>query len=185
MAKKKISFFDELSAKHKLFVLNYIKNLYNGTRAYMDTYPSSKSDSARANAVKLLAKNSIKQAIDEKMAEQFKDIQTETEKNKTYQLIRAIGNSTIDEIIDMDSQNLTVKSLDEIPPWAKHAIASIEYDEKETPVGVNKNIKVKLHNKLNALKLRAEIQNLIDPKNDSNKLEIVVTPAERPTENKE
>ena len=49
----------------------------------------------------------------------------------------------------------------------------------------NKNIKVKLHNKLNALKLRAEIQNLIDPKNDSNKLEIVVTPAERPTENKE
>ena len=183
--KKKESAFDKLSDRHKILVLNYIKNLCNKTRAYMDTYPKAKYDTARTKSCELFAKDNIKAAIDEKMAEQFAEIQTETEKNKTYQLIKAIGDATVDEVIDLAGKTLTVKSLDEISPEARHAIASVQYDKKESDNSMSENIKVTFHNKLNALKLRAEIQKMIDPKNDTSKLEITVTPAERPTENKE
>lgn len=184
MAKKKKenkeSAFDKLSDKHKLFVMNYIKNFGNATKAYLDTYTTSAYDSARVDASKLLTKSNVKQAIDEEYAKRFKEIQTETEKTKTYQLIKAVADTSIDEVIDMENGTLIVKSLSEIPSYAKHAIQNVELIEKSTPNGVDRTLKVKLHSKLQALKLRAEIQRLIDPKNENQQLEIIIKPAVRP-----
>lgn len=53
-----------LSKKHQRFVAEYLK-CFNGTRAYMVTYPGIAYESARAAASKLLTKDNIIAAIDE------------------------------------------------------------------------------------------------------------------------
>lgn len=57
-----------LSKKHQKFVDEYLR-CWNGTRAYMRVYRNSSYDSARANAPKLLANDSIAQTISERMNE--------------------------------------------------------------------------------------------------------------------
>lgn len=179
--KKEKTAFEKLSDKHRLFVINYVANLYNGTRAYMATYPKAKYNTARTKAAVLVAKGSIKQAVQEISDKQFADIMTDLEKNITYQLIKAIGDATIDNVVDLKGGTLKVKDLEEIPVEAIHAIQAIEQDEKETGQGgYSKNLKVKMHSKLQALKIRAEIQKLIDPKAEAQPLEITIIPAQRP-----
>jgi len=57
-----------LSKKHLKFIDEYL-TCWNGTRAYMRVYPGSSYDSARANAAKLLAIDSIKETLAERMSE--------------------------------------------------------------------------------------------------------------------
>lgn len=58
--------YNSLSEKHKLFVRNLIEQNFNQTQAYLKTYPDSSYDAARANSSDLIAKNNIKQAIEER-----------------------------------------------------------------------------------------------------------------------
>jgi hypothetical protein len=174
------SAFDKLSDRHKLFVKNYIKNFGNQTRAYMDTYPNASYNAAKSKATLLVTKDNIKQAIKEEYKEIYKEIQTETEKSKTYNLIKTLGDINIADIIDIENGTLEVKNLEDIPMESQHAIASIESITKQTKHGSEKMLKVKMHPKLQALKMRAEIQKLIDPKSENTQLEIVVKPAQRP-----
>lgn len=58
--------YNSLSEKHKLFVRNLIEQKFNQTQAYLITYPNSSYDAARANSCDLIAKNSIKEAIEER-----------------------------------------------------------------------------------------------------------------------
>lgn len=182
MGRKKKVKDKELSDKHKLFIENYVKNYGNGTRAYMDTYPNAKYNTARVKASMLVTKVNIKKAIDKAFHEVYKDIQTETEKTKTYQLIHAVGNSTIADVVDLEKGTLKVKDLSEISLDGLHSIQAIEMDEKDSEKGYSKNLKVKLHPKLKALEMRAKVQKLIDPDEDKKKLEITIIPAERPVE---
>jgi len=176
--------FDKLIDRHKLFVMNYIKNFGNGTRAYMDTYPNAKELSARAKSPLLLAKVSVKKAIEEKYAVVYANIQSELEKTKTYELIMALSDTDISQIVDLEGGTLKVKDLKDIPIGALHSIASLKYTKKEassdTGSSIDKNIEVKLHNKLKALEMRARIQKLIDPKDESVQVDVIIKPAIRP-----
>jgi hypothetical protein len=184
--KKEKSAFSKLSDKHKLFVMNYVRRMGVACKAYMDTYPSAQYDTARTKGPLLVAKDGIKKAIDEKYAEVYAGILTEVEKTKTYMLIHAISEAEISDVVDLEDGTLKVKDLEEIPPEALHAIQAIEQEEKVTGQGGHsKNLKVKLHPKLQALKMRAEIQKLIDPKAETQPIEIVVVPATRPGEDKD
>lgn len=53
-----------MNMKQQRFCDEYLKDC-NGTRAYMVAYPDSDENSARANAVRLLANDNVKQYIDE------------------------------------------------------------------------------------------------------------------------
>jgi phage terminase small subunit len=55
-----------LSKKHQKFVTEYLR-CFNGTQAYMAVYPKAAYDSARAAAAELLAKDSIKAVIQDKL----------------------------------------------------------------------------------------------------------------------
>ncbi len=178
--KKEIA-FSKLSDKHKLFVKNYVANFGVAYKAYMMTYPNAKYDTARTKGPQLVAKVGIKKAIEEEYKEVYAEIQTETEKAKTYQLIKSIGDTNITDIVDLENRELIVKDLSEIPLEAHHAIESIERIERETKYGVDVQLKVKLVSKTKVLEMRAKIQKLIDPKDDATNIEIIVTPAERPT----
>lgn len=59
----------ELSNKHKEFCDNYIKRHGNQTKAYLDTYPDSAENSARANSSRLITNDNIKTHITALMEE--------------------------------------------------------------------------------------------------------------------
>jgi hypothetical protein len=170
---------DKLSPAHKAFVKEYVKNLGNGTRAYMATYPNAKYDTARAKAAELVAKDNVKRAIKEEYELYFKNKDSEIEKSKTYQMIHSLGSTPISDIVNMADRTLVVKSMDEIPPESIHAIKSLDYVERETANGIDRMIKVTLYDKLAALKLRAQMQGLLEAEGNST-VEIIVNAAQRP-----
>lgn len=180
---KETKAIDKLSPRYKIFVKNYIDCIYNGTRAYMMTYPKSRPETARIKASQLLAKLNIKKAVEEESKEYFKNKDSEREKSETYKLIYSIAKTPISDIVDLEGRTLIVKDLKEIPEFAVHAVKSIEYIKKETQYGIDENIKIVLHDKLSALKLRAQMQGLIDKEGPS--LDIIIKAAEKPEEEKE
>jgi len=58
----------KLNKKQEQFVEEYLK-CFNNTQAYLRVYPNSEYDSARANAARLIAKDSIKERIALRMEE--------------------------------------------------------------------------------------------------------------------
>jgi phage terminase small subunit len=57
-----------LSRKHEQFVNEYLACM-NATEAYRRVYPASSDVSARANATRLIANDSVRDAIDQRLAE--------------------------------------------------------------------------------------------------------------------
>ena len=171
---------DNLSPAHKDFVKEYVKNMGNATKAYLSAYPHVKMTTAAANGSKLLCNAKIIDAIREEYELYFKNKDSDIEKSKTYQLIHSLGTTKISEIIDLEGQTLSVKSLEDIPESAIHAIKSIKRTERTTESGTDVNIEVTLYDKLSALKLRSQIQGLLKSDEDKQTIEIVIKPAERP-----
>lgn len=70
MAKQKIS-GDELTAKDRLFIDTYFEMNFNGTRAYMKAFnvPEAKSQSAKSQAVNLMAKPHMKKEFEKRFEE--------------------------------------------------------------------------------------------------------------------
>lgn len=176
--------FKLLNEKQKEFVYNYVKNLGNGTRAYLEAYPNSSYDAATVSAIRLLANDRIKEAIQEYYKKIWKEKDSELEKTKTYQLIHSIGESDISDVIDLEDGTLTVKNLKDIPVSARHAIQSIKRVERTTKEGIDVNLEVKMHPKLQALELRAKLQKMIEDKAELTG-ELIVIPAVRPDRKKE
>ena len=58
-----------LTAVHKAFIAEYLKNGYNGTQAYLKVRPRVSYDTARATGAELLAKSSVKEIVDKHMQE--------------------------------------------------------------------------------------------------------------------
>jgi len=54
-----------MNNQQKLFCQEYVKNGMNGTKAYMKVYPNSSEKSAKDNASRLIAKDSIQKYIKE------------------------------------------------------------------------------------------------------------------------
>jgi phage terminase small subunit len=183
--KKEECAFDKLKIEHQNFVKEYVRNFAVGYKAYKCVYPKVSDETARTNASRLLTNANVKQAIDDEYKRIWKEKDSEIEKSKTYQMIHSIGNSDISDIINLEDGSLIVKNLKEIPPEARQCIQSVEYVEKETQYGIDRNIKVRLHAKQPALELRAKIQKMIDPKADAQQLEITIKPAERPDKKNE
>ena len=61
---KSLSASEILTYNDLVFCLEYAKNGQNSTRAYMKAHPNAKPDSARANAVAVLAKASVRAQLD-------------------------------------------------------------------------------------------------------------------------
>lgn len=170
---------DTLKPEHHEFVRSYVANGGNGTQAYLSAYPRCKYDTARANAPKLLALTCISEALEIEYSKYWKDKNKDIEKSKTYQLIHHCGDV---DVADIFNNEYNLKPLNEIPKTARLAIQSIKRTTKTTKFGVDETIEVTLVPKLQALELRAKIQKMIETKIDMAPMEIVILPAERPTD---
>ena len=60
---KALTPYGQLSNKHKLFIDNLIKNKFNQTKAYRDTYPDCTKRSAEVSACQLLSNPSIERVV--------------------------------------------------------------------------------------------------------------------------
>jgi hypothetical protein len=168
---------------HRLFVKEYVANFSNGTVAYKKVYPHVKDSTAKVQASKLLTKTNVQAWIKEEYERIWKDKDSELEKSKTYAMIHALGDSEISEVVDLETGTLKVKDFSEIPLKARQAIQSIKFKTRTTQYGEDSELEVKMHSKQAALDLRAKIQGMIQDKVDITG-EIVITPAEKPEEEK-
>jgi len=74
--------------KHELFAKNLIKRKLNQTKAYMDTYPASKIDSARSSASELFVKDNIQDRV-HYLLQQSKSLNIEETLSQLSENIRA------------------------------------------------------------------------------------------------
>lgn len=86
----------KLKDSHQSFILAYVANgMVNGTQAYLQAYPNSSNDTARANASKLLARTDIQQALDT-----YKDSQvvyTKRTRSQHRDKLEVIADRSLDE----------------------------------------------------------------------------------------
>ena len=95
---------DELKPLNKaqqVFVSEYLK-LFNATEAYLVAYPKSKRDSARANAARLIAEDSVKAEIEARLkeihmsADEALKLMADIARGDITEFITPLGNLDID-----------------------------------------------------------------------------------------
>lgn len=173
----KISAFERLSDKHKLFVEAYIENMGNGTRAYQSVYPRAAYDSARNNSARLLANDSIKMAIQEEFEKVFKDRNNDFRRSETYLEVEAISHSKISDVVDIDGDELRIKPFEEMSEAALRTIKSITVNRKIGKESEEVTHSVTLHDKIKGLEIKAKLQNML--KDTPVEVDIVILPAVR------
>jgi hypothetical protein len=173
--------FEKLSARDKEFLFEYIAQHANGTRAYLALHPRSTYKTARTEAGKLLAKPYLRQAVIDEYQMLWRRKEAEEAVGETFQQVHSLASSDIFDVVDCEGTSLVVKSLKEIPPYARAAIQSIKKRYKETDSGVEEFIEVTMHSKLKALELKARIQKILDNKVQVGPIDIIIRPPKRPT----
>jgi hypothetical protein len=153
--------------------------MMNGTRAYLETYPGVSQAAAEANSSRLLRNDKVRTAINEELSKIWVDKDGDTARSNTYAMIRAVAMSNIFDVLNIEDGKITVKSLDEIPEFVKHAVMSMDCIERVTEHGVERRISVRMHPKIAALELCAKIQGMFNS-NEPKPVEIVIKKAIRP-----
>ncbi len=186
MAKKKKKVVkNKISAKGeriKVFIRAFLENGGNATRAYMVAFPNATYNTARTESSKLLAKPNIIEKLQSEYELLWKQKDLDFEKSKVYKSVQLLGKSNIADIVNIEDGTLTVRDMDEIPPEALETIQSIKFTKKLNKMGgIDENLEVKMHPKLQALELLCRIQKMINDKLEGD-FEIIVKPAVRPTD---
>ena len=178
MAEKKTK---DLSAHEQQFVYEYLRCNCKASKAYLRIFPNVKQSTAEVNGSRMLNKTKVKQAIDAELCRIWKEKDKESAKGNIYKRLQVIADATIDDIVDIHDGTLTVKDMADIPPEVLPAIAGIDYSETNTEGGVSRRVSVKLRDSLKAIETMAKIIKLLDPKAETQQIEIVLIPAERPS----
>lgn len=166
--------------KHRDFLLEYIKNGRNGTRAYLSVYPQTSYESARRLASRLLSKNDVQDALKEYYANLWGD------KSKAIGIIFdnlfRIANSDIGDVVYKQNGELKIRDFIDIQDTS--IIKNISRNIIETKNGYSIHEDVQLFDKVRANVEMAKILNMISDKVELvGKIEII--PAERPAEDDE
>lgn len=64
---RELKSWKRLSPRHRIFLENYFRCFFNGTRAYLRTYSDCSEESARREASRLLTRVDIQEAIEERL----------------------------------------------------------------------------------------------------------------------
>ena len=145
-----------LTSKQKQFANEYLVDR-NCTQAAIRAGYSLRT--AHSQGSRLLKNVEVKKIIDKKTLKLVE--QTEMTALRAMEEVKAIATSNVRDILDYDSQRreYSFKSLDDVPPefWK----AASEVTVFETPGGTGTAYRVKMHPKLQALKMEYERHNLI------------------------
>ena len=122
--------------RHQMFADEYLSNGFNASAAYMVVYKGVDEDTAKANGSRLLAKDSIKAYIDEKILSlrQEKKIEREDLVNELLQIISSCKTQGVDgegKITDRSNWNKAVQTLSKLLGYDSKTIThsgKIEHD---------------------------------------------------------
>lgn len=169
-SKQSSSPWETLNDKQKLFCLSYLQ-CFNATKAYKEAYSSIKSDdTAAVSGARLLRNDKVKQALNEKLGDFWKEKGEMV--GRTLKEIMALAFSDIDDIVQIKGDTFKVKDLRTIDSRAIQSIKTTLTNDSET-------IAVSLYNKNQALALLAKILNMVTERTElSGTIEVI--PAVRP-----
>lgn len=146
---------DKLTNKQEQFIECYLTNKLNGKQAALACGYSERS--AESQASRLLKKDKVKKRISERL----RDILDKSDE-KIVRIIRELEEIAFIDItnyIDFESGDFNIKSLDDMT-GPTSAIMEVSKFETETTKGdittVRKKTKLKMYNKLEAIKLLGE-----------------------------
>jgi phage terminase small subunit len=145
----KTPFFDALEPKRQKFVREWLVD-FNGTKAAIRAGYSKKS--ANEQAAQILAKLSVRAAVDELMR-----IEAGVTRSRILEEAAAIAFADPNDVMEVDRHgDVRLRPFDEIEPHARRAIASI----KQKPNEYGQERELKLHDKIAALQLLARATGL-------------------------
>jgi hypothetical protein len=151
-----------------------MRNGGNGTKAYLFAYPTANSETATANAYKLLRNTHIAKVIQD----YYKKLWDSKEKEigKLFDNFLRMANSDISDVVEYDENGMIIKNFDTTDTFAVQSISET-VTEGEKGTSVRKSVKMYDKNKPMAelSKILAMVTNKIDIEG-----EIVVKPAIRP-----
>ena len=132
----------------------------------------------RNSAYAILQKSHVAQRLDYYRAKQTKKL--DVRDDRIIAEFAAVAFLDPLEVFDIpENGKLTVRTLEDIPPWARRAIASMKLIEKQYGSGKDKeietSIEVKFHPKIAALTKLAEINNMFEKNNRSKAPQVALT----------
>ncbi|HOI30886.1 MAG TPA: terminase small subunit [Melioribacteraceae bacterium] len=143
----------KITGKQRLFIEEYLKD-FNGTQAAVRAGYSKKT--ARQTAYENLTKPYIRQEISRELERIYDGHKNDQE--KIIRELAIVAFSRITDYAEITDDDIILRSETEIPRELMGAIAEIRISE--TKEGKRKNIK--LHNKIEALKLLGNYHRLFD-----------------------
>lgn len=151
--------FKGLSDKHKLFVINLIKENFNQTAAYIKTYPDIKEENSRIAASQLLTNVNIKEAVQDVM-NMLLDTEKMVLEKKIIQMYmyRAFYNPR--DILD-ENGDLVVEKLKDLPEECQYAIEGIESKTTYSKDDCTIDRKIKLANREKALEMLSKYMQIM------------------------
>jgi phage terminase small subunit len=142
-----------LSEKHRLFLNEYLKDL-NGKQAAIRAGYSVKS--AKVTASRMLTNDNLRSELSKRLKEIYDNYKNDQE--KIIRELAVVGFSRITDYMTILKEGMTIKDSDEIPEELIGALSEITIAERKD----GKRKTIKLHNKIEALKLLGNYHRLFD-----------------------
>lgn len=160
---------DALSDRHRLFVLEYLKNGMNATAAYKSVYPKSNLESARREGSRLLTNVDISKAVRAELDMIIGSDKLMIEK-LVWQNIREILSANLADYIDDDAQ-VDVGSIRTKNPGA---VVSVKKEIYQSDNGTTIKSSVRLDDRAKAREHALKLLGLM--KEDSASQPIIILP---------
>ncbi len=148
----------KIKKEHQIFINEYLTNGLNGTKAYQKAYPKASSETARANASKLLTSTNISEEIKKQTKETLDNnkISLEYEVIRQYIVIATTNTSLIIPKINK------MEDIDKLSDDEKICIKSVKTTKKFYRKKVYKDIFIEFHDKLKAIEMLAKYMKIIE-----------------------
>jgi hypothetical protein len=145
--------------KHKTFVLEYIANGNNATKAYMKVFEIKNYDSASVLSHKLLRNVKVSEAIEIYYTKLWESKSKEI--GKAFGSLLRIASSDIANVVDFEDGQMKVKDFKNVD---SSVIKAVSQNVTETANGVNVHTSVVLHDKVKAISELLKVLNMINEK---------------------
>lgn len=135
----------KLTPKQKFFCQEYLVDCNAGAAYRRAGYKAATDETAWVNAAKLLKNHKVRSYIQE--LQQERSLRTEVTADRVIEEYRRIAFANISDALDFDSGSVNLKSSKTLPVETLAAISEVGLTESEK----GRTVKLKMHDKLNAL----------------------------------
>lgn len=155
----------KLPPKELKFVLKFITNGFNATKAYKSAGYKPKTDgSARSAAARLLARVHIQDEIKKRMSQEEDKLEEEYSitKDSIRRELALIGFSNMKKVATWTGNRVTMKDSEEMTDDEAALLDIVRNSESSSSEGSSESFSLKMHNKVKCLELLGKSVGLFD-----------------------